>query len=60
MFADSEPLIHRMLLKAGVIVVESFNLQTVRPGPYQLICLPLKLVGRDGASARALFIEGEL
>jgi len=58
MFTDLEPLTHRMLLKAGVIVVEGLNLQTVCPGPYQLICLPLKLVGSDGAPARAVLIEG--
>jgi arylformamidase len=60
MFADSEPLTHRTLLKAGVIVVEGLNLQAVRPGSYQLICLPLKLAGSDGAPARAVLIEGEL
>ncbi len=58
MFADSEPLTHCTLLKAGVIVVEGINLQNVRPGSYQLICLPLKLVGSDGAPARAVLIEG--
>ncbi len=53
-FADSEPLTHRTLLEAGVIVVEGLDLQNVRPGSYQLICLPLKLVGSDGAPARAV------
>ena len=57
-FTDSEPLTHRTLLKAGVIIVEGLNLQAVRPGSYQLICLPLKLVGSDGAPARAVLIEG--
>ncbi|MFC1875745.1 cyclase family protein [Thermodesulfobacteriota bacterium] len=58
MFADSEPLTHRTLLKAGVVIVEGLDLQTVHPGSYQLICLPLKLVGSDGAPARAVLIEG--
>jgi arylformamidase len=26
----------------------------VEPGDYELICLPIKLVGSDGAPARAL------
>jgi arylformamidase len=60
MFADPEPLTHRTLLAAGVVVVEGLNLQGVRPGFYQLICLPLKLVDSDGAPARAVLIEGEL
>jgi arylformamidase len=58
MFADPEPLTHRTLLAAGIVVVEGLNLQGVRPGSYQLICLPLKLAGSDGAPARAVLIEG--
>ncbi len=55
-FCSSEPLTHRILLEAGVIIVEGLNLQNVPPGPYQLLCLPLKLVGSDGAPARAVLI----
>lgn len=58
MFDDSGSETHRTLLKAGVIVVEGLALQAVHPGSYQLICLPLKLVGSDGAPARAVLIEG--
>ena len=57
MFADTEPLTHRILLEAGVIILEGLNLQAVNPGTYQLICLPLKLSGRDGAPARAILVE---
>jgi arylformamidase len=56
MFKDTEPLTHRILLEAGVIILEGLNLQVVNPGTYQLICLPLKLSGRDGAPARAILI----
>jgi arylformamidase len=48
---------HRLLLEAGVVVVEGLNLSSVRPGMYQLVCLPLKIVGADGAPARAILIE---
>ena len=48
---------HEVLLHAGVIVVEGLNLDGVAPGPYQLVCLPLKLQGGDGAPARAILIE---
>jgi arylformamidase len=58
LFSDSEPLTHRKLLAAGIVVVEGLNLQGVRPGSYRMICLPLKLVGSDGAPARAVLIEG--
>jgi arylformamidase len=57
MFDDPEPLTHRTLLKAGVIIVEGINLQDVRPGSYRLVCLPLKLAGSDGAPSRAVLVE---
>lgn len=57
MFEDPEAPTHRILLEAGVIIVEGLNLRNVRPGSYRLICLPLKLAGSDGAPARAVLIE---
>ncbi len=48
---------HTILLQAGIIVVEGVNLAEVPPGDYDLYCLPLKLVGSDGAPARAILIE---
>jgi len=48
---------HRILLSAGVIVVEGLTLHRIKPGMYQLLCLPLKLVGVDGAPARAILIQ---
>lgn len=48
---------HRTLLGAGMVVVEGLNLSDVGPGMYQFVCLPLKVVGGDGAPARAILIE---
>jgi arylformamidase len=45
---------HRALLQAGIWIIEGLNLQEVNPGTYELICLPLKMVGSDGAPARAV------
>ena len=45
---------HQALLKAGIWIIEGLNLKRVRPGRVQLVCLPLKIVGGDGAPARAL------
>lgn len=45
---------HEILLSAGVIIVEGLNLARVESGMYELICLPLKLVGSEGAPARAV------
>lgn len=46
--------VHRALLGAGIWIVEGLNLMAVEPGLYELICLPLRLAGADGAPARAL------
>jgi len=57
MYKDPEPLTHRILLEAGVVIVEGLCLQNVRSGLYTLICLPIKLVGSEGAPARTVLIE---
>lgn len=46
--------VHRALLGAGAWVVEGLDLSAAEPGDYELTCLPLKLVGSDGAPARVL------
>ncbi len=48
---------HEILLRAGVVIVEGLDLSVVPPGRYNLYCLPLKLVGSDGAPARALLVS---
>ena len=45
---------HRALLQAGIWIIEGLNLLNVEPGTYELICLPLKIEGCDGAPARAI------
>lgn len=45
---------HLALLGAGIWVVENLDLTQVEAGEYDLICLPLKIVGADGAPARVL------
>lgn len=48
---------HRILLEAGVVILEGLDLSEVEPGEYTLACLPLKITGGDGAPARALLLE---
>ena len=48
------PETHRTLLGAGVVIVEGLNLTGISQGRYELLCLPLKIVGGDGALARVL------
>jgi arylformamidase len=45
---------HQALLEAGIWIIEGLNLRTVDPGEHELVCLPLKLVGSEGAPARAI------
>jgi arylformamidase len=45
---------HHVLLGAGTIVLEGLNLRDVEPGIYDLYCLPLRVVGSDGAPARVV------
>lgn len=52
--ADKSHPVHRALLSKGVTIVESLVLKNVKDGFYQLICLPLKIKGADGAPARAV------
>lgn len=45
---------HQALLSAHVCIIEGLNLSQVEPGAYELVCLPLKIRGADGAPARAV------
>lgn len=52
---NSEGLpVHRILLKNKIAILEGLRLGSVLPGDYELICLPLKLAGSDGAPVRAI------
>ncbi len=50
----AEPLVHRTLLGANVVIVEGLDLRQPPPGDYELWCLPLKIAGSDGAPARVV------
>jgi len=53
-FDEGGPLTHRILLEAGIWIIEGLQLEHVEPGEYELVCLPLKIIGSDGAPARAV------
>ena len=52
--ADKKRPAHHILLRAGIVLLEGINLLKVKEGDYELICLPLKVIGADGAPARAI------
>jgi arylformamidase len=45
---------HRVLLQAGVCILEGLDLSRVAPGAYDLVALPLRIAGGDGAPARVI------
>lgn len=49
-----EPETHRRLLSHDVVLLEGLDLSGVEAGHYRLSCLPLRIVGADGAPARAV------
>ncbi len=53
-FETGGPETHRILLQAGIWIIEGLILKDVAPGEYELVCLPLKIMGGDGAPARAV------
>lgn len=53
-FGSKAHPVHETLLGMGVVIVESLNLSEVPAGDYELIALPVKLKGADGAPARVV------
>lgn len=45
---------HHALHENGVMILENIVLDNVTPGDYELIALPLKIVGADGSPVRAV------
>ena len=45
---------HHVLLDNGIWIIEALDLSDVKAGPYEVICLPLRISGFDGAPARAI------
>ncbi len=45
---------HHALAEAGISILESVSLSDITPGVYELIALPLKVIGADGAPVRAI------
>ncbi len=53
-FDSKDNLCHKVLLGAGVLILEMLDLRDVDPGEYELICLPLNIFNGDGAPVRAI------
>jgi arylformamidase len=53
-FGASAPRTHQILLGKGIPIVEGLALAGVRGGDYDMIVLPMKVGGHEGAPARAV------
>ena len=53
-FGAPAPLTHRILLGKGIPIVEGLALDAIAAGDYDLIVLPIKVGGHEGAPARAI------
>jgi arylformamidase len=53
-FKHGGSYVHKILLGSGIWLVEGLNLSKATPGNYDFMCLPLRIVGGDGAPARAI------
>ena len=53
-FGAPAPRTHRILLGKGIPIVEGLALGGVRAGDYDVIVLPMKVAGHEGAPARAV------
>jgi len=53
-FGSTDYPAHHVLLEAGVVIIEGLDLSETEPGEYDMTCLPLRIVGADGAPARVI------
>ena len=53
-FYKGNPQTHRALMTGGVWILEGIDLRRVTEGDYEMIALPLKMVGSDGSPIRIL------
>ncbi|MDF1534674.1 MAG: cyclase family protein [Methanosarcinaceae archaeon] len=54
---QSQLSVHTKLLGNGINIVECLDLHDVDEGVYDFMCLPLKIIGCDGAPARAVLFK---
>jgi arylformamidase len=53
-YKKNGPDVHRLLLGAGILIIEGLDLTDALPGSYDMICLPMKILDSDGAPARVI------
>lgn len=54
---DEAVEVHKILLGKGMVLLEGINLSKVKPGIYQLMCLPIKFSNLEAAPVRAVLVK---
>ncbi|OPZ21161.1 MAG: Kynurenine formamidase [Firmicutes bacterium ADurb.BinA205] len=54
---ETGPQVHRILLGAEILIIESLDLSSAEDGKYILSAAPLKMAGLDGSPVRAILIS---
>ena len=54
--AIGDAMVHKIFLRAGIVIVENLDLSQVSVGDYILSALPLKMKGVEGSPCRAVLI----
>lgn len=53
---DNEAMVHSILMRGGVAIIENAVLDSVADGDYLLFAFPMRLDGADGAPVRAVLV----
>lgn len=56
-YSSADNPVHKLLLNNDVTILEGIDLSEITAGQYELLCLPLRLSGCDGAPVRAVLRE---
>lgn len=56
-FDSKELPAHHRLTHHGIAILEGIDLSAVEPGTYELVALPLRLVGADASPVRAVLLD---
>ena len=51
--------VHQLLLNSGVTIIEGLDLRSTEAGVYEMIALPMKITGSDGAPARVVLRKSD-
>jgi arylformamidase len=56
-FHSERKPVHKLLLGAGIPIIEGLDLRKISPGVYSIFCLPLPIRGAEAAPARCILVR---